>query len=129
MTQNTAIKHIGLHYNDRKSAKIFFEEILDLKLKKSFSLSKDLTKKIFGVSEDVTIDVYENNESYFEVFITEKITKYQYEHICVEIDSKNGFIEKCKKYGLKPIIVKKGLKILLFVKDFSGNLYEIKEKN
>ena len=129
MNQNIVIKHVGLIYNDRTSAKTFFVDILGLKFKKSFTLSKDLTKNIFGISEDVAIDVYENDKSYFEVFITEKISRIHFEHICIEIDSKRRFIEKCKKYGLKPIIVKKNLKTLLFIKDFSGNLYEIKERN
>jgi hypothetical protein len=129
MNQKTAIKHVGLQYKDRRSAETFFVDILGLKFKKSFSLSKDLSKSIFGISEDITVDVYANNESYFEVFITDQITKYHYEHVCIEIESKSKFIEKCKKYGLKPIIVKRDLKTLLFIKDFSGNLYEVKGRN
>ncbi len=128
MNQKTKILHVGLQYNNRKSAETFFTKILGLQLKKSFTLSKELTKSIFGFFEDILIDVYENNESCFEVFITDKIKKYQYEHICIEIDNINDFIKNCKKYGIDPIIVKKELKTLLFIKDFSGNLYEIKQK-
>lgn len=129
MNQKTAIKHVGLQYKDRKSAETFFVKILGLKFKKSFSLSKDLSENIFGISEDITVDVYANNESYFEVFITDQTTKYRYEHVCIEIKSESKFIDKCEKYGLKPIIVKRDLKTLLFIKDFSGNLYEVKERD
>ena len=119
---------VGLQYNNRKSAETFFTKILGLGLKKSFTLSKELTKSIFGFFEDILIDVYENNESCFEVFITDKIKKYHYEHICIEINDINEFIKNCKKYGIEPIIVKKELKTLFFIKDFAGNLYEIKQK-
>ena len=128
MNPTTKILHVGIQYDDRKSAETFFTKILGLKLKKSFTLSKELTKNIFGIFEDILIDVYENEESCFEVFITDKITKYRYEHICIEIENIDDFISNCKKYGIDPIFVKKGLKTLLFIKDFSGNLYEIKEK-
>ena len=128
MNQNTKILHVGLQYDNRKSAETFFTKILGLSLKKSFTLSKELTKSIFGFSEDILIDVYENNESCFEVFITGKIKKYQFEHICIEINNINDFIKNCKKYGIEPIIVKKELKTLFFIKDFAGNLYEIKQK-
>lgn len=129
MNQNTTIKHVGLQYKNRKHAEIFFEGILGLKLKKSFNLSKDLSKNIFGFSENILVDVYENNETCFEVFITDKKSKHRYEHICIGINSKNKFINNCKKYGIDPIFVKKGIKTLLFIKDFSGNLYEIKERS
>jgi catechol 2,3-dioxygenase-like lactoylglutathione lyase family enzyme len=128
MNQKTAIKHIGIHYNDRESARIFFKDILGLEFKKTFSLSSELSNEIFGISENISIDVYENDNSYFEVFITKNSTKNRYEHICLEIESKNQLIDKCKEHGLEPIIVNKNGKTLLFIKDFSGNLYEIKQR-
>ena len=50
-----------------------------------------------------------------------------YEHICIEVDNKKEFIDRCKKYGIEPLVIKKEGKDLLFVRDFSNNLYEIKE--
>jgi hypothetical protein len=128
MNQKTAIKHIGIQYNDRESARIFFKEILGLEFKKTFTLSSELSNDIFGISEYVTIDVYQNDDSYFEVFLTNNITKNSYEHICLEIESKNQLIDKCKEHGLEPIVINKNGKTLLFIRDFSGNLYEIKQR-
>ena len=128
MNQKTVIKHIGLQYNDRESARIFFKEILGLNFKKSFLLSKDLTKEIFEIAEDVTIDVYENDDSYFEVFITNDTVNNKFDHICIEVESKTQLIDKCKKHGIEPIVVKKNEKTLLFIRDFSNNLYEIKQR-
>jgi len=128
MTKGTKILHSALHYSDRKQAEIFFTKILELKLKKTFTLSKDLSNNIFKINEEVTVDVYSNDEACFEVFITKIKIEHGYEHICIEIDDKEEFIKRCRKYKIEPKIVKKGAKTLLFIKDFLGNLFEIKEK-
>lgn len=128
MTEKIKTIHVALQYSDRKKADIFFNKILGLKLDKSFSLSKDLSKDIFGLSEEVIVDVYKNDEACFEVFITDIQTNYSFEHTCIEIENKVEFLKRCKSYEIEPIFVKKGVKTLLFIKDFSGNLFEIKEK-
>ena len=128
MTDKIKTIHVALHYSDRKKADIFFNKIFGLTLNKSFSLSKDFSKEIFGLSEEVTVDVYKNDEACFEVFITDIKTNYGFEHTCIEIDNKVEFLRRCKGYGINPIFVKKGEKTLLFIKDFSGYLFEIKER-
>jgi len=128
MKTTTSLLHIGIQYYDKEKAELFFTKILNMPKTRSFTVSEELSKKIFGISKDVNVDVYSNNNTIFEVFITEKKSKQYYEHICIEIDNKDEFVKKCKKYGLKPNIIKKGEKNLLFVKDFANNLYEVKEK-
>jgi hypothetical protein len=126
MVQKTTIMHIALNYPDKEKADVFFIEILNLKLQKSFSLNPDLSKQIFNLSEQVDVFVYGDDFTVFEVFITEKKVRHSFEHVCIKIDDKKEFIEKCKKYRLKIYQVNKDEKKLLFVKDFSGNLYEVK---
>jgi len=128
MTEGIKTIHVALHYYDRKQAEIFFNKILKLPLKKTFTISKELSNSIFEINEEVIVDVYGNGEACFEVFITKIQTKYCYEHICIEINDKKEFIKRCNNYGIKPIFVKKGVKTLLFIKDYVGNLFEIKEK-
>jgi len=69
--------------------------------------------------------VYSNESSYFEIFYTKDVKKPSYEHVCIEVDNKEEFVNRCKKFNIDPIFVKKGEKELLFVKDFSGNLFEV----
>ncbi len=88
----------------------------------------ELSEAIFGIDESVDVEVYDNNETRFEIFITQTEEKRGYEHVCIEIDNKKEFIDRCKQYGIKPMFITKGGKNLLFVRDFSGNLFEIKEK-
>ena len=128
MAEDTILKHVALQYSDKKQADIFFTNILGIQLKKTFTLAKDLTKDIFGIEQEIFIAVYENENTCFEIFITDKQTDYFFEHTCIEINNKEEFIKRCEKYGIKPLFVKKGEKTLLFIKDFAGNLFEVKEK-
>ena len=128
MNEKTVLHHIALLYPDRRKAEIFFTKILKLSLKKTFTLSKELSESIFGINEEVVVDVYSNDTSYFEIFITKRLTNYTYEHISIEINNKEEFIKRCKNYDIKPIFAKKGDKTLLFIKDYAGNLFEIKER-
>ena len=97
-------------------------------MKKTFTLNKELSKNIFGINEEVIVDVYSNKDCYFEIFITKRKTKYNYEHISIEVSNLDEFIKKCKKYNIEPIFIKKDEKTLIFIKDYAGNLFEIKEK-
>ena len=128
MIEKTILKHVALQYSDKKQADIFFSKILGLELKKTFNISNDLSYEIFGIKEEILIVVYKNENTCFEIFITDKKTESKFEHTCIQINNKEEFIERCKKNGIKPLFVKKGEKILLFIKDFAGNLFEIKEK-
>lgn len=128
MKEKTILKHVALQYSDRKQAEIFFTKILEMKLEKTFTISNELSNEIFGISRETLVNVYKNENTCFEIFITDKKTDYGFEHACIQINNKEEFIERCKEYGIKPIFVKKGVKTLLFIKDFSGNLFEIKVK-
>lgn len=127
MNKKTTINHVALQCFDKEKAEIFFNKILGFSKLKSFTLSEELSESIFGIRRSVEIDVYDNGVTRFEVFI-DQASKSRYEHTCIEVINKKEFMARCKKYGLEPLIVKKGDKDLLFVKDFSNNLYEVKEK-
>ena len=128
MSEETTLNHVALQCLDKEKAEIFFTKVLGLKRVKNFVLSKELSKAIFGIDDNVKIDVYENNRMRFEIFIGNNCKKHGYEHTCIEVKNKKEFISCCKSYEIEPIIVKKKEKELLFVKDFSDNLYEIKER-
>ena len=128
MAEGALLNHVALHCNDKEKAETFFTEVLELPIKKKFTVSRELSEAIFGIDESVDVEVYDNNETIFEIFITQTEEKRGYGHVCIEIDNKKEFIDRCKQYGIKPMFITKGGKNLLFVRDFSGNLFEIKEK-
>jgi len=126
MCKKTTLQHVALQYTDSEKANIFFTKILGLTLEKEFCLSEDLSNEIFQIKERVDIRIYGNEHVKFEIFISQKPKNIGFEHTCIEIQDKEKFIERCKQYDIKPMFVKKGEKTLLFVKDFSDNLFEIK---
>jgi len=128
MAEGTLLNHVALQCNDKEKIETFFTEVLGLPIKKKFTVSGELSEAIFGIDESVDVEVYDNNETRFEIFITQTEEKRGYGHVCIEIDNKKEFIDRCKQYGIKPMFITKGGKNLLFVRDFSGNLFEIKEK-
>ena len=125
MTAKIILQHVALNCKDKIKADIFFTKILDLKLQKTSSLTSELSEKIFGTFKQVDVIVYSDNFTIFEIFLTQNEVKHNFEHVCIKVKNKKEFIIKCENYGLKPFKINKGEKQLLFVKDFSGNLFEI----
>ncbi len=126
MKRTVRMQHVALQYKNKSESDIFFREILGLELIKEFKLSKLLAKQIFNVSEEINVFLYANKDLAFEIFITDYKTEYFFNHVCIKVPDKEEFVKKCKNNDLKPFFVEKGDKKLLFVKDFSDNLYEIK---
>ena len=122
------IKHVALECKDKKKAKIFFTEILGLPLKREFEISSELSKSIFEIDNACEIITFDDETTCFEIFITKRPHSKNYDHVCIEVDELEEFISRCKDNGIEPIIVPKKEKSLIFVKDFSDNLYEIKER-
>ena len=128
MKEKTTLHHVALQCSDKQKAEIFFAEILGLTKVKSFTLSADLSGSIFGIQKSVEIEVYGDDATMFEVFIDSTGQSRGYEHTCIEIPGREEFISRCRKYGIEPVLIKKEGRDLLFVRDFSGNLHEVKEK-
>jgi len=126
MYKKNEILHIALQYNDTKKADIFFKKILGLKMEREFNISEELSDKIFGIKENIDVKLYGNDDIKFEVFISKKDKKNNFEHVCIKIGDKEKFIKICKQNNIEPMYIKKGEKTLLFIRDHSNNLYEIK---
>lgn len=127
MGEEVLLNHVALQCLNKEEAEIFFTKILGIPKVKNFTLSEGLSESIFGINKRVEVEVYDNGKTRFEVFIGQSNRTPGYEHICIEVEDKKEFNDRCKKYGREPLIVKKEGKDLLFVRDFSNNLYEIKE--
>ena len=127
MPSNIDLLHAAIHSDTIDHAHRFFHSILGLNQIKKFSLTTDLSQKIFSLNQPVDVIVYGNENIQIEVFIAPDIPQPSYEHLCIKVPSKEDFIVRCNTVGLQPYFVDKGDKQLLFVRDFSHNLYEIKE--
>jgi len=121
------ISHIALQCPNEKKANIFFNKILGLKQKSEFILPSSLSMNIFGIGKSLKVKVFSEKSISFEIFITKQKPRIVFEHICLFVENKQNLINKCKKYGIK-ILNNSNYKQCLFIRDFSGYLYEIKDK-
>ena len=129
MAKKIVIQHVAIECSDQQSADCFFTSILGIPKIKKTMLSKKLSAAIFGIRKSVLIEIYDNGKIRFEVFINPTRRELTYDHICIKVDNKSDFITNCKQQGLNPFFIEKEEKQLLFVRDFSNNLFEVSEKN
>ena len=89
-------------------------------------------KKFFSIKKESKFILYGNEDSNFEVFITNDKSKAQdiFTHSCLLIENRDEFISKASSmgYDLVKVLRKDSDGYYLFIKDIFQNLYEIKEK-
>ena len=123
------LKHVGLACSAVDNADKFYQDLLGLNKSEPKILPSDLSKVIFNRDSELQIINYRDETLHFEIFITGRIKEQsrQIAHLCLEVDDLPVFIEKCRGLGVKILRIPKGDKVLTFIKDFDGNLFEIKE--
>ena len=124
------LKHIALVCSTEENSDKFYENLLGLKKESSKILSDTLSKQIFNLDSECQIINYADEVIHFEIFIDaqKRSEGKKIEHVCLEVDKREMFLDQCHALGVKILRVPKGNGILIFVSDFDGNLFEIKEK-
>ena len=123
------LKHVGLACSTQDNADKFYRDLLGLNKSEPKTLPPDLCKAIFNLDAELTITNYINENIHFEIFIANqlKTASRQIEHLCLEVDDLSDFMDKCRKLDVETFRIPKGDKTLTFIKDFDGNLFEIKD--
>ncbi len=125
------LEHIGVAANSETDSDRFFVELLGLQKTRSFSVSADLTQALFGLARETSVLRYGSDAVSIEVFITEDDSRATdvFSHPCLMVADRAALAERAKAMGLDVRQVPKpgGDSYLLFIKDFFGNMYEIKQ--
>ncbi len=124
------LNHVALFCTSEEKSDLFYRNILGLEKKDSKQVSKDLAKQIFDIDREYKIINYANKEIKFEIFIRESHTfpEKGVDHTCIEVENRESFLKKCSENGTEIRKIPKGDSFLVFIKDFDGNLFEIKDK-
>jgi len=121
-----------LGYNSEEGADKFYIDLLCLKKIRSKIISKDLGDKFFGVKREVKFILYADDDSKFEVFITNDTSKASdiFTHPCILIENRDEFLNRASSMGFECVKVSRqdNTDYYLFIKDSFQNLYEIKER-
>ena len=122
------LKHVALVCTSEEKSDKFYQDLLGLKKSEPKTLPSALSKSIFNLDSELVIINYLNEHLHFEIFITDrsKDSTRQIEHLCLEVGDLNDFLNKCNILGVEVVQIPKGDKTLIFIKDFDGNLFEIK---
>ena len=122
-------RHIALTCSSEETADRFYRDLLGLKKTETKTLPAELSRAIFNLDAQIKIINYLEENVHFEIFITGRIDKssIQIAHTCLEIDNQTGFIEKSEKMGVDISQIPKEDAMLTFIRDFDGNLFEIKQ--
>jgi catechol 2,3-dioxygenase-like lactoylglutathione lyase family enzyme len=122
------LKHIALVSSTEEKADRFYKDVLGLKKINEKTIPATLSNEIFNVNAEIKIVNYTNDTVHFEIFISDRqhLETDRIDHICIEVDNLEAFLEMCRKMEIEIVQIPKGDAILTFVKDFDGNLFEIK---
>lgn len=123
------IHHFAVVCGSIENADKFYGDILGLEKIKDTAISQDLSEKIFDIACESRLLLYSNPHFAVEVFVIAGGRKQNpsFEHFCLAVEDKQGFIEKCQAGGCDVNIIPKDDYFLTFIRDFDGNLFEIKE--
>lgn len=122
------LRHAALTCSSEKNSEKFYESLLGLKKSEPKTLPPALAKAIFGVDAELQIINYRNENVHFEIFISSRSinSSGQIEHVCLEVDDLQSFLKKCGHFGIDVSQIPNGDRTLTFIRDFDGNLFEIK---
>jgi len=122
------LKHTALTSSSEEKADTFYADLLGLTKSKPKALALELSKAIFNIDTELLMINYRDENSHFEIFLTgeDRGSSRQIEHVCLEVDNLEVFLEKCRRLNVDISRIPKGDKTLTFIKDFDGNLFEIK---
>lgn len=123
------LNHVALVCSSEQRADKFYQDVLGFEKVRSFDLPGDLARRIFEVDGECRVLVYGNRLFTIEVFLAMPTHGREpgFEHVCVEVEDIGALITRCETMRVEVNRVPKGDRLLNFVRDYDGNLFEIKE--
>jgi catechol 2,3-dioxygenase-like lactoylglutathione lyase family enzyme len=123
------LNHVGIINRNEDQAARFYGDFLGLDLTKEALLARELSEQLFSVSQEIKMMVFEKEGIKVEVFITDfKPAVPDIAHFGIFIDNLSEITEKARGADVELITGKHKEKTVYFLRDFSGNLIEIKQK-
>jgi catechol 2,3-dioxygenase-like lactoylglutathione lyase family enzyme len=122
------LNHIALWSRSEKNARNFYQELLGFDFLYKFHATHAVMDEIFSIKRPMNVFVFGNDNLKLEIFINDRL---QYEHhpvnhICLNVDDVSAVFESAKALNLPRKMVKREGRNLYFIKDFDGNLFELK---
>jgi len=123
------LQHMALTCSSEKRSDRFYKNLLGLEKSEPKILPRPLSKAIFNVDSELMMINYQGEQVHFEIFITGHPINAgrQIEHVCLQVNDIQNFLKKCRDLDVETSQIPKADRTLTFIRDFDGNLYEIKQ--
>lgn len=121
------LKHIAIAVNCPDDIDEFYQGILGFTLYRQFSVIAGLSQSLFGLDKELDVYQVKNDSIMLELFITDNQCRTGVSHVCLSVDSRTELLENIKAHHYEYIIEQHNGHDVVFVKDRSGNMFEIKE--
>lgn len=124
------ILHTGLAASSEEKADRFYVGILGLEKSIPKTLDRTLSRTIFGIDDELSIIHYQGGTAHYEILVYQdyKAPDKQIAHSCIQVADLTNFVNKCREAGMKVIEIPKESRVLTFISDHDGNLFEVKEQ-
>ena len=124
------LRHVALTCSSEKNSDRFYKDLMGLEKSEPKNLPEVLSKAIFNVDAELLMIHYQGKAVHFEVFITDCPVKNnrRIDHVCLEVDDLKSFLQKCRHLDVEISQIPRGDRTLTFIRDFDGNIFEIKQE-
>ena len=123
------LEHIAITVYDSNEISSFYKQILGMIEIKNFEIDKLLADKIFGIKKETQVYLLNNDQLFLEIFVDHKKQSQKYNHICIKINNRESLINKAIAANYECMQIERGSSDLVFIKDKSGNIFEIKNND
>ncbi len=123
------LEHIAITISEERDVKDFYINILGMREVKAYVLNKILAQNIFGIQKDTNVFYLQKNNLFLEIFVTDEKLNQGFDHICLATKDRETFVTKAEAQNYECIRIKRDIFDLIFIKDKSGNIFEMKERS
>lgn len=124
------LNHVAIVNTSEEQAEKFYGDFLELVKSREYIVPSELSGQLFNLSIDIKAIVYESDGIRFEIFIYPGSVPATSEmrHIALFVDDLSAFLTRAGKFQVEHIIGSTSEKTVHFIKDYSGNMIEVKQK-
>ncbi|TNF52631.1 VOC family protein [bacterium] len=122
------LHHVGIFNKDENQAVTFYHDFLGMEKVREYLVTPELSRQLFSVARETRVVTFARGDVKVEIFLSTEfdLPAPNIPHFCLHLENFSEILETARTSGIEVITGKKDDKTVYFLKDFSGNMIEIK---